>query len=98
VEGFEFALYGVPAVLIVMGIMELLKAIWLDVNGEPVIKDRWAVVAAVVVGLVVSFCAKLAALFPGFAEWLWVVVTGIFTGLSAGGVYSLVKRRTPPTE
>jgi hypothetical protein len=44
----------------------------------------------------VSFCAKLAALWPGFAEWLWVVVAGVFTGLSAGGVYSLVKRRDAP--
>lgn len=97
-EGFEFALYGVPAVLIVMGIMELLKAVWLDAEGQPVIRDRWAVVASVVTGLVVSFCAKLADLWPGFAEWLWVVVAGIFTGLSASGVYSLVKRRSPPTE
>jgi len=97
-QGFEFALYGVPAVLIVMGVMELLKAVWLDAEGEPVIRDRWAVVAAVVTGLVVSFCAKLAALWPGFAEWLWVVVAGVFTGLSAGGVFSLVKRREPPAK
>lgn len=95
-EGFEFALYGVPAVLIVMGIMELLKAVWLDADGKPVIRDRWAVVASVATGLAVSFCAKLAALWPGFAEWLWVVVAGVFTGLSAGGVYSLVKRRDAP--
>ena len=96
-QGFEFALYGVPAVLIVMGVMELLKAVWLDANGEPVIKDRWAVVASVVVGLVVSFCARFAELWPGFAEWLWVVMGGLFTGLSACGVFSLVKPRKPPT-
>ena len=96
-QGFEFALYGVPAVLIVMGIMELLKAVWLDANGKPVIRDKWAVVAAVVTGLVVSFCAKLASLWPGFAEWLWVIVAGVFTGLSACGVFSLVKPRKPPT-
>lgn len=95
-QGFEFALYGVPAVLIVMGIMELLKAVWLDANGKPVIRDRWAVVAAVVTGLVVSLCAKFADLWPGFAEWLWVVMGGLFTGLSAGGVFSLVKRRDAP--
>ena len=95
-QGFEFMLYGVPAVLIVTGIMELLKRVWLDANGEPVIKDRWAVVAAVGVGLVVSFCAKFAELWPAFAEWLWVVMGGLFTGLSACGVFSLVKRRDVP--
>ncbi len=96
-EGFEFALFGIPAALLVMGIEELLKAVWVDADGAPVIKDRWAVVAAVLIGLALSFAAKLAALFPAFSEWLWVVMAGLFTGLSASGVFSLVKRREPPT-
>jgi len=95
-EGLEFALFGVSGILFVLGIMEALKRIWLDADGEPVIKDRWAVVAAMVVGIVVSFCAKLSALFPVFAEWLWVVMAGLFTGLSACGVFSLVKKRDVP--
>jgi len=80
-QGFEFALYGIPAVLIVTGIMELLKG---------------AVAAAVIVGIVVSFCAKFADLWPAFAEWLWVAYAGAFTGLSACGVFALVKRRKSP--
>jgi len=95
-QGFEFMLYGVPAVLVVMGIMELLKAVWLDADGKPVVRDRRAVVAAVVVAIVVSFCAKFADLWPAFAEWLWVTFAGLFTGLSACGLFSLVKRREPP--
>jgi len=95
-QGFEFTLYGVSGVLIVMGIVELLKRVWLDADGKPVVRDRWAVVAAVVVAIVVSFCAKFADLWPAFAEWLWVVVAGLFTGLSACGLFSLVKRREPP--
>lgn len=95
-QGFEFALYGIPAVLVVTGIMELLKVVWVDADGRPVIRDRRAVAAAVIVGIVVSFCAKFADLWPAFAEWLWVAYAGAFTGLSACGVFALVKRRKSP--
>jgi len=95
-EGLEFSLFGIPAVLIVMGLLEALKRVWLDVDGQPVIKDRWAVIAAVIIGLLVSLVAKVSEMFPAFAEWAWVIVAGLFTGFSAAGVFSLVKKRDAP--
>jgi len=73
-------------------LLQLLKTVWLK-NGEPVIKDRWAVIASVIVGVVLSVAAYLADVFPGVETALQVIGAGLLAGLSACGLYSATKAR-----
>jgi len=91
-NGNEFAIWGLGGAVATAIILQLLKTIWLK-DGEPVIKDRWAVVASVVVGIALSVAAYLADVFPGVETALQVIGAGLLAGLSACGIYSATKAR-----
>jgi len=71
--------WGLPAVLIVMGVVELIKRLGL--------KSRWAGLLAVVLGALGGAAAHLYADSPLAAA----IVQGIVVGLSAAGLYSTSK-------
>ena len=88
----EFTLWGLGGAVLTGVILEVVKRVWLK-DGEPVIKDRWAVVAAVVVGVVLSIAAYIASISPDFSTWLEVIGAGVMAGLTACGLYSVTKAR-----
>lgn len=75
----DMELYGVSAVLIIMGLVQLVKGLGLPA--------KYAGLVAVTLGLVVSlgfaYWAELAA--------FQAVITGLALGLSAAGLYSTTK-------
>lgn len=79
-RAMELALFGVPAALVIVALVELLKG-----QGLP---TRYA--APVALGLGVSFgvIAKIASTNPEFAGWAEAVLVGVLAGLSASGLYS----------
>ena len=89
----EFTLWGIGGAVLTGVLLEALKRIWLDAAGEPVIRDRWAVLAALGVGTVLSVAAYVGAQVPGVGTWLDVVGAGVMAGLSACGLYSVAKTR-----
>jgi len=90
----EFTLWGIGGAALTAVVLEALKRVWLNDAGEPVIQDRWAVVAAVLVGILLSIAAYVGTLVPGVGTWLDVVGAGVIAGLTACGIYSLTKTRT----
>jgi len=91
-ENTEFAIWGMGGAVATALILQLLKAVWTK-DGEPVIKDRWAVVASIAVGLILSAVAYLAGIYPAVATALHVIGAGLLAGLAACGLYSGAKRR-----
>lgn len=91
-ENTEFAIWGMGGAIATSLLLQLLKAVWTKA-GEPVIKDRWAVVASLAVGLILSAAAYLAGVYPAVATALQVVGAGLLAGLAACGLYSGTKRR-----
>lgn len=90
--GIEFTLWGLGGAVITGLIVQVAKAVWLK-DGEPVIKDRWAVVAAIVVGLICSTGAYFSQQVPMVKTILDIFGAGLLAGLAACGLYSGVKRR-----
>ena len=91
--GIEFALWGLGGAVATSLVMELLKRVWLGADGKPVLQDRWAVLASVIVGIVLSVAAYLGGIFPGVQTALNVVGAGFLAGLAACGVFSGLKQR-----
>lgn len=81
----EFAVFGVAAPVVIMALVELIKRLF-GIDG------KWAILAAVVVGLVLSTANHLAGIVPAFGEWYQVVIAGMFMGLAACGVYDTVHK------
>ena len=92
----EFTLWGLAGSVAVAFIMEVLKKVLVDKDGEPIIKDRWAVVTALGVGLVLAVVAHFANLIPTMATIVDIIGAGILAGAAAGGGFSLFKPR--PTD
>jgi len=79
-------LAGVPAAVLVTGIVELLKA-----AGMP---SRYAALAAVAAGVAVAVLAQVATVSDTARPWIEAVATGVMIGLSASGIYSGYKALT----
>ena len=92
-DGISFELFGIGGAVLVSALLEMLKAIIRDKDGQPIIKDRWAVIAALALGVVLSLVAQLLRLYPAMTDWVFAVLAGILAGLSSSGVFSLAKRR-----
>ena len=88
----EFALWGLGGAVVTSLVLQVVKQIWTK-DGEPVIKDRWAVVTAIVIGVALSVLAYVGQLYPGIQGWLDVVGAGALAGLVACGLYSATKSR-----
>jgi hypothetical protein len=76
----DWEIYGISAVVVITLIVQLIKTLGLD--------PRWAVLAAIVVGVVLSAANYLAQIVPGFGNWFQVVMAGLIAGLAAAGLYS----------
>ena len=77
----DLVLYGIPIAALIIGLVEVAKR-----QGLP---DRYAPVAAILLGLVFATLGKLDA--PTSGTWLQVELLGLMTGLAAAGMYSGVK-------
>ena len=88
----EFALWGLGGAVVTSLVLQVVKQIWVK-DGEPVIKDRWAVIAAIVIGVALSVAAYVGQLYPGVQTWLDVIGAGALAGLVACGLYSATKPR-----
>jgi len=75
-------------------LLEGLKALTKGDDGQTPIRDRWAVLAAVVMGLVLAACAGVIAGDVTFEAWLERVLQGLLAGFGACGVFSVAKRRS----
>ena len=84
----ELLVFGASAVAIIAGCVQLLKRIW-PATFEG---GRWAILASVILGLLLSVANKLGEVIPGFSAWYQVVVVGIAAGLGACGLYDASKR------
>jgi len=92
--GIEFALWGLGGAVATELVLSVAKRIWLDAQGQPVIKDRWAVVASLVIGIALSGAAAAGNVYPAVQEALDIVGAGALAGLAACGMYSATKKRT----
>jgi hypothetical protein len=88
----SLALYGVPLVLLVFVLMEVIK------KYIPSVRDGPAFLVTLGLGLFLSLCAKLATIFPWFDEWFAVAFAGLMIALLASGFYNGVKKRPDPVE
>jgi len=80
----DIAIYGVPVVILIPILVEVLKKVgW--------IKGDWAILTAVILGVGLLTCVKLASIFPVFDEWFAVIFLGAVVGLSSCGVYDGAK-------
>ena len=89
----EFSWWGLGGAVITGVLVELLKVI-ITKDGETLIKDRWAVIASVLVGLSLSGVAYWAAQATIVQTVVDVIGAGLLAGLAACGVYSVAKSRT----
>ncbi|MGI6377410.1 MAG: hypothetical protein ACOX3S_15670 [Anaerolineae bacterium] len=92
-----FTLWGLPGLVLVMGIMQLIKRVW------PELKDRRTVLASMGVSVLLAGVAQLYQVATGATEPVLVQVldtvgAGVVVGLGAGGFWSLVKPRPPGAE
>lgn len=88
-----FALWGIGGAALTRLILGFIKSVWLDAEGESVIKDRWAILGAVIVGLVLSTLASLGQAYPDVQTVLDIIGPGLLAGLAACGLYDLTKKR-----
>lgn len=91
--GIEFTIWGLGGAVATALLLTVIKKVWLDANGEPVIQDRWAVVASIAIGVALSFAAAASAAYPLVGDALDMIGAGILAGLTACGLYSGVKKR-----
>jgi ABC-type iron transport system FetAB permease component len=76
----DLAIYGIPAAVLVAVLVEVFKHYGLD--------SRWAILAAIGVGVLLSVLNHVAQIVPGFEAWYQVVLAGLVAGLTAAGLYS----------
>jgi len=76
----DFLIFGVPAMVLVTLLVELLKKFNL-------VKGNWAIIASLGFGILFSVLNHLIVLVPGFEVWYSVVIGGIMVGLMASGLY-----------
>ena len=87
----EFAVFGIPAAVFVVAIVQLLKS-------QFGIEGKWAILAAVVIGIVLSVANYAAKIVPGFAAWYEVVLAGLMAGLAACGIYDVAHKPADPID
>lgn len=84
----EFQIWGLAGAVAVEAFVGLLKLIWPEQ-----IKDRYAVIAAVVVGLALSTLAHLSQQVAGVGTVVDIVGAGLMAGLASGGWFAAIKKR-----
>ena len=76
----DLVVFGVSGIVVITLAVELLKRFG-------VVQGDQAIVAAIVVGVVLSVANRLMAIVPGFEAWYQVVVIGALAGFAASGLY-----------
>jgi len=76
----DLIVFGVPGAVIIVALVELAKRYGLNA--------RWAVLLAVVLGIVLAVVVQLAEVNPQVALWAQVVLGGVLVGLASSGLYS----------
>lgn len=84
----DYTIWGLGGAVATGLIVEVIKKLF-----PGVIEDRWAVVASIVVGLLLSTVAYLASVYGDIQTVSDVIGGGLLAALSASGLYSLVKKR-----
>src|SRR5262245_700015 len=82
IEAFlqRFSLFGMPAIVLVMGLVALTKLLGLP--------GRWAPIAAVIAGFLVSGAILLLQLKPAAEPWIRFVTLALMLGLAAVGLHA----------
>jgi L-asparagine transporter-like permease len=83
----DFAVVGVPAAMVIAGLLELVKRLtgWKP-DAKPII------LVAAVLGVLLSVAAYEAKINPQFETWFSVIMAGLMVGLGAAGVYDFVHK------
>lgn len=83
------AISGIPLVVIVFGLVEVLKFAGL--------KGKFLTIFSLCfgIGLYLLFTAAYAGLPTSLAGWLEVAVVGLMFGLTASGIYNFIDKRFP---
>lgn len=101
----DFVLWNMGGSALVGLILQVIKKLWVDKDGEPVLQDRTTVIAALLLGVALAYLAGLARIAQAgevikvVATWVWALNTfgqGFMSGLAACGIYSALKSRTTP--
>lgn len=96
--GVTFELWGIPALVILYALIELVKKI------RPELKDRGVIYVTLGLAWVLSIIFELfrigygEASEPVLIEILMTFGRGLVAALAAGGFFSLTKRRPEPDE
>ena len=80
---------GISILVLLLVSVELVKRVFK-------IEDERVVIVTVGRGVVYSYAAALAQMYPLFATWFTPLAIGIFAAAAASGVYSWTKKRGPP--
>ena len=88
----QFTLWGLSGATLTSLMLQVVKELW-QKDGQPVIQNRWAILAAIIIGIILSFAAYLTQLYPGLYTWLDITGAGVMAGLVSCGLYSAVKSR-----
>ena len=86
-EYSEAIVGGIPLIVVVIGLVEMLKKLG--------VHDNWLILASMLVGIVLGIGYKLSlAPIAGFSGWFGAVIYGLGLGLVASGLYAAVKSAT----
>ncbi len=84
----DFAISGIPLILVVFALVEEVKAYGLD--GKPLRA------VSLILGLLLASGYQLSIAMPASpAAWLQVVIVGLAYGLTASGAYDFINSRIP---
>lgn len=80
----ELVIAGVPAILIIVGLVEYVKSLGLA--------SKYAALVAMGLGVLVAVVVQLTVVYPEVSPWVTAVVTGLVVGMSATGLYKIGSR------
>lgn len=78
----ELAAVVAPLIPVIAGLVEFAK-----ICGLP--SEKWAVIGAVIVGVVLTVSIQASILFPAIEPWLLAVLVGVLAGMTATGLYQI---------
>jgi hypothetical protein len=83
----DLVVFGLPAALLITALVQALKRGWPDVFSQP----RWAITAALCIGVALGAIAAVAQPCGDAACWLRYLVAGLVAGLASSGFYDTVR-------
>jgi hypothetical protein len=83
----NLVIFGLPAALIITGLIQALKKAWPDTFSQP----RWAITAALCIGVGLGAIAAVAQPCGGAACWLRYLLAGLLAALASSGFYDTIR-------